>query len=63
MNELTKYKELAKLIEQMINDKVQLIHGGQIFNWNDTKTPHIIQEIKKDDKNNDKYATFPRNDN
>jgi hypothetical protein len=63
MNQLTKYKELVGLLEQMINDKVQLIHGGQIIEWNDTKIPEIIKEIKKGSTNNDKYATFQSNDN
>jgi hypothetical protein len=63
MNQLAKYKELIELLEQMIKDKVQLAHGGQIFDFSDTKIPDIIKEIKKDDKNHDKYIIIPRNDN
>ena len=63
MNQLKNYKELVRLLEQMINDGVQLIHGGQIIEWNDTKILEVIREIKKGDKNEDKYTTFPSNDN
>ncbi|MFM2266714.1 MAG: hypothetical protein RL757_154 [Bacteroidota bacterium] len=45
MNEFF-YKELTYILEQMINDKVQLIHGGQIFNWDETRIPEIVQNIK-----------------
>ena len=31
----------------MIEDKVQLIHGGQIIDWNDTKIPEILEKIKQ----------------
>lgn len=41
-------KELVILLQQMINDKVQLIHGGQIIGWEDTKIPEILQKIKNE---------------
>ncbi len=63
MDDLTKYKELVRLLEQMINDKVNLIQGGHVIEWSDTKIPQIIMEIKKDFTNNDKYTIFPSNDN
>ena len=49
MNEIF-YKELIILIEQMIQDKVQLMHGGQIINWNETKIPELLQKIKDNTK-------------
>lgn len=63
MNELIRYKYLLTLLEQMIQDKVQLIHGGQIIEWDDTQIPDIIKEIKKDAENNDKYIIFKNNEN
>lgn len=35
-------------MEQMMNDKVQLIHAGQIIHWEDTPIPEILQKIKED---------------
>jgi hypothetical protein len=49
MNEIF-YKELIILLEQMIQDKVQLMHGGQIINWNETKIPELLQKIKDNAK-------------
>ncbi len=49
MNEIF-YKELIILLEQMIQDKVQLMHGGQIINWNETKIPELLQKIKDNTK-------------
>jgi hypothetical protein len=46
MNEFL-YKELITILEQMMNDKVQLIHGGQIIQWDETKIPEILQQIKE----------------
>ncbi|MDZ7876966.1 MAG: hypothetical protein U5L45_04815 [Saprospiraceae bacterium] len=63
MNKLAKYKELVRLIEQMINDKVHLVHGGQIIEWHDTQILNTIREIKKGSTSSDKYANLPSNDN
>lgn len=52
MNEIETNK-LAELLEQMIQDKVQLVHGGQIIEWNDTKIPEIIESIKQSQKYDD----------
>jgi hypothetical protein len=41
---------LIELLEQMIQDKVQLVHGGQIIDWNDTKIPEIMEKIKQSPK-------------
>jgi len=44
------YKNLINLAEQlesMISDGVQLIHGGNLFDWNDTVIPELIEEINK----------------
>lgn len=46
MNEIENTK-LIEVLEQMIQDKVQLLHGGQIFEWDDTKIPEIIEGLKQ----------------
>ncbi len=37
--------ELAEQLESMISDGVQLIHGGNLFDWNDTVIPELIEKI------------------
>lgn len=44
------YKELLVVIQQMISDNVQLVHGGQIIDWTDTKIPELLQKIKNDNQ-------------
>jgi len=44
------YNKLIELLEQMINDKVQLIHGGQIIDWNETEILSVIEKIKQNQK-------------
>jgi len=46
MNEIEN-NELVEVIEQMIHDKVQLVHGGQIIEWDDTRIPEILDSIRK----------------
>lgn len=46
MNEYA-YTELTNLLEQMINDNVQLIHGGHIIKWEETRIPEVLQKIKE----------------
>jgi len=41
------YIELQKLIEQMIEDKTCILHGGNIIDWTDTKIPEILEKIKQ----------------
>jgi len=60
MNDLL-YKELIKVIEEMINDNVQLIHGGQIIDWEDTRVIEILKEIKKNSENDVINVTFRDN--
>ena len=55
-------KELIRVIEQMINDKVQLIYGGQIIDWEDTQIPEIIQKIKENNQI-DQNIVFENSDN
>ena len=51
MNELL-YDELLETINNMIFDGVQLVHGGQIFGWEDTKILDILENIKKSNDRN-----------
>ena len=44
------YSKLVQVIEQMIEDKVQLIHGGHLMDWDDTKILDIIKTIKENEK-------------
>lgn len=41
------YEKLINYIEEMISDGVQLIHGGQLFDWSDTKIVDQIAKIKE----------------
>lgn len=40
------YNRLIDYIEEMISNDVQLVHAGHLFDWNDTKIPEIIAQIK-----------------
>ena len=45
MNEIL-CKELITLLKQMFTDNVQLIHGGQLIEWEETKIPELVQKIE-----------------
>lgn len=45
------YNQLALLIEQMICDGVQLVHGGEIIDWEDTRIPELLSRIKDEASN------------
>lgn len=55
-------RDLVLIIEQMIKDKVKLIHGGQVIEWEETKIPDLITKLKKELELNSKYL-FEDNDN
>lgn len=40
--------ELIDLLESMIADGVQLVHGGKIMDWNDTNIIEILEKIKNE---------------
>lgn len=40
------YEKLIHYLEGMISDGVALIHGGQLFDWDDTMIPDLLREIK-----------------
>lgn len=40
------YELLVNYIEEMISDDLQLIHGGQLVGWKDTKIPELLQNIR-----------------
>ena len=39
------YEKLAEFIREMMADGVQLVHGGQLFDWSDTKIPKVLTKI------------------
>jgi hypothetical protein len=39
------YEQLAEYLRGMMADGVQLVHGGHLFDWNDTKIPKILAKI------------------
>jgi len=41
------YELLVRYLEEMIDDGCQLVHGGNLFDWNDTKITNILKKIKK----------------
>ncbi|MBD3340009.1 MAG: hypothetical protein GF353_12920 [Candidatus Lokiarchaeota archaeon] len=43
-----KYSELIRHLEEMISDGVQLVHGGHLLEWSDTKIPAIIAALKEE---------------
>ena len=44
----SKINELISHIEEMIADGVQLVHGGHLLDWSDTKIPEILKSIKEE---------------
>ncbi|MBS3918779.1 MAG: hypothetical protein KG012_07830 [Deltaproteobacteria bacterium] len=40
------YEKLVEYLEEMIADGCQLVHGGNLIDWHDTKIPKILQKIK-----------------
>lgn len=53
------HEELIHNIEKMISDGIQLVHGGHLIDWNDTKIPEIITKIKKDIQNRITPKLYP----
>ena len=41
------YEKLVHYLEGMIADGVALIHGGQLFDWDDTIIPDLLRKIKE----------------
>ncbi len=41
------YQKLVHYIEGMIADGVALVHGGQLFDWDSTNIPELLQSIKE----------------
>jgi hypothetical protein len=41
------YEQLIHYLEGMMNDGVQLVHGGQLFGWDDTNIPELLGAIKQ----------------
>ena len=41
------YEQIVHYIEGMISDGVQLIHGGNLIDWNDTNIPELLLEINR----------------
>jgi len=39
------YEKLIEYLEEMIADGCQLVHGGNLIAWHDTKIPKILQKI------------------
>ncbi len=41
------YKQLVHYLQGMIQDGVQLIQGGNIFDWTDTNIPDVLSRINQ----------------
>lgn len=41
------YELLVRHLEEMIDDGCQLVHGGNLIDWIDTKVPEVLDSIKK----------------
>ncbi len=41
------YELLVRYIEEMIDDGCQLLHGGNLFDWSDTKITTVLKKIRK----------------
>jgi hypothetical protein len=41
------YAKLIHYLEGMMNDGVQFVHGGQLFGWDDTNIPELLETIKQ----------------
>jgi hypothetical protein len=47
-NELNNdYEKLIHYLEGMMNDGVQLVHGGNLLDWDDTNIPELLETIKQ----------------
>ena len=44
---IQEYELLVKYLKEMIADGCQIIHGGNLMDWNDTIIPKIINRIDK----------------
>jgi hypothetical protein len=40
------YEKLVEYLEEMIADGCQLVHGGNLLDWQDTKILKVLQKIK-----------------
>ncbi len=40
------YEKLVEYLEEMICDGCQLVHGGNLLDWHDTKILKVLQKIK-----------------
>jgi hypothetical protein len=40
------YEKLVEYLEEMISDGCQLVHGGNLIDWHDTKIIKSLQKIK-----------------
>lgn len=40
------YQKLVYFLEGMMADGVKLIHGGQVFDWEDTEIPDLLRALK-----------------
>ena len=43
-----KYEVLLQCLEGMIADGVVLVHGGQVFDWRNTKIPELLRSIREE---------------
>lgn len=43
---MKEYEKLVGYLEEMISDGCQLIHGGHLIDWHDTKIPKVLEKIK-----------------
>lgn len=41
------YEKLVHYLEEMISDGCQLVHGGNLIDWKDTKIPKTLDKIRK----------------
>jgi len=44
---LAEYAKLADHLSQMMADGCQLVHGGNLLSWSDTKIPDLLARIAK----------------
>lgn len=41
------YEQLVSYLEGMIADGCQIVIGGHLLDWSDTKIPELLEKIKK----------------
>lgn len=41
------YDQIVHYLKGMISDGVQLVHGGHLFDWNDTNIARLLREIDR----------------